>query len=121
MAGDLTRLAFATGLSALEQTLAKNMHFLAQNLPGVQQVRQLMGHQQFGARVNYGDVLFFTFSPNPQHSGLVLHLSRYRENDTFLGGDDNVDRCIRFNAGRDKQLMETVAAPVRERQAAARQ
>jgi hypothetical protein len=119
VAGDLTRLAFATGLSALEQTLAKNMHFLAQNLPGVQQVRQFMGHQQFGARVNYGDVLFFTFSPNPQHSGLVLHLSRYRENDTFLGGDDNVDRCIRFNAGRDKPLMETVAAPVRERQAAA--
>ena len=103
-----------TGTNACEEYA-----FSCANLPGVQQVRQLMGHQQFGARVNYGDVLFFTFSPNPQHSGLVLHLSRYRENDTFLGGDDNVDRCIRFNAGRDKPLMETVAAPVRERQAAA--
>ena len=69
IAGDTTRLPFANNLSALQKKLAWNMQFLAQNLPGVQQVRQLMGHCQFGARVNYGDTLFMTVSPNPQHSG----------------------------------------------------
>eukprot|EP00973_Karenia_brevis_P085298 11838158-Karenia_brevis.AAC.1 len=42
-----------------------------------------MGHRQFGARVNYGDCLFFTISPNEQHSALVLRLSRFRQNDPF--------------------------------------
>ena len=56
----------------------------AQNLPGTQQLRQLMGHRQFGARVVYGDCLFFTISPDEQHSALVLRLSRFRKNDPFV-------------------------------------
>ena len=40
-----------------------------------------MGHRHWGARVNYGDCLFFTISPNEKHSALVLRLSRYRPND----------------------------------------
>jgi hypothetical protein len=70
--GDTTRLPHANGLTQLERRLAWNIHFVSQNLPGVQQLRQLMGHAQFGARVVYGDCLFITVSPNSQQSALVL-------------------------------------------------
>ena len=44
IAGDTTRLPFATGLSPLEKRLAQAQHFLAKHLAGSQQLRQLMGH-----------------------------------------------------------------------------
>ena len=105
--GDVTRLPYATGLGALEKKLAWNMNAMAETLPGVQQTRQLMGHMQFGARIDYGDCLFFTFSPNPQHSGLVLRLSRYRRNDPFLDGDD---RCKALSYRMDDGLDRTDGA-----------
>ena len=77
----------------LEKKLAWAQHFLAQNLPGSQQLRQIMGHAQFGARILYGDCIFITVSPNEQHSALVLRLSRFRRNDPFVAhSDDNVKR-----------------------------
>ena len=84
IAGDTTRLPFATGLSPLERRMAYAQSFLARHLGGTQQVRQLMGHTQFGARVVYGDCVFFTISPNEQHSALVLRLSRFRKNDPYV-------------------------------------
>ena len=47
-----------------------------------------MGHRHWGARIQYGDCLFFTISPNEQHSALVLKLSRYRRNDPCLAHAD---------------------------------
>eukprot|EP00973_Karenia_brevis_P082717 11466100-Karenia_brevis.AAC.1 len=47
-----------------------------------------MGHRQFGARVNYGDCLLFTISPNDQHSALVLRLYGFRQNDPFIRHGD---------------------------------
>ena len=44
VAGDTTRLYQADGLTPLEKSMALNMHFLAKNQPGSQQLRQLMGH-----------------------------------------------------------------------------
>ena len=87
--GDTTLLPRAKGLSSLERRLAWAQHFLAKHMCGTQQVRQLMGHTQFGARVMYGDCIFFTISPNPQMSALVLRLSRYRQSDPYVkhGGD----------------------------------
>ena len=87
--GDTTLLPRAKGLSNLERRLAWAQHFLAKHMCGTQQVRQLMGHTQFGARVMYGDCIFFTISPNPQMSALVLRLSRYRQSDPYVkhGGD----------------------------------
>ena len=84
IAGDTTRLPFANGLTPLERKMAWAQHFLAKHLGGTQQVRQLMGHTQFGARVTYGDCIFFTISPNEQHSALVLRLSRFRKNDPYV-------------------------------------
>ena len=66
-----------------EKKLAWAQQFLAQHFSGSQQIRQLAGHTQFGARVQYGDCLFFTISPNEQHSALVLLLSRFRLNDPY--------------------------------------
>ena len=66
-----------------EKKLAWTQHFLAQNLAGSQQLRQIMGHRQWGARVVYGDCFFITISPNEQHSSLVLRLSRFRRNDPY--------------------------------------
>ena len=109
IAGDTRRLPYANGMTALEKRLAWNMQFVAQNLPGVQQSRQTMGHHQFGARVVYGDCIFLTISPNEQHSSLVLRLSRYRRNDPFLKGDDEVQQAIQRNAGRDAPRLEVSA------------
>ena len=81
IAGDTTRLPFATGLSPLERRMARAQNFLAQHFGGTPEVRQLMGHVQFGARICYGDYIFFTISPNELHSGLVLRLSRFRLKD----------------------------------------
>ena len=82
--GDTTLLPRAKGLSPLERRLAVAHNFMAKEMSGTQQLRQLMGHTQFGARVVYGDCLFLTLSPNPQMSAMTLRLSRYRDNDPYV-------------------------------------
>ena len=84
IAGDTTRLQFAEGLTQRQRQMARVQRYLAEHFPGTQAVRHVMGHSHWGARVNYGDCLFFTISPNEQHSALVLKLTRYRRNDPFL-------------------------------------
>ena len=88
ISGDTTKLAKAEGLSERQRKLARNVSYLATHFPGTQQNRQLMGHRHWGARVNYGDCLFFTISPNEHHSAMVLKLSRYRRNDPCLKHQD---------------------------------
>ena len=94
IAGDTTKLHLAAGLTPLQKKLARTASFLAQNMQGSQQLRRLMGHSQWGARVVYGDCVFITISPNEQHSALVLRLSRYRRNDPYIRhGDNERRRC----------------------------
>ena len=88
--GDVTRLAQAEGLSPEEKHMARRIHYKAQHYPGTQQVRQLMGHSHWGARIVYGDTLFFTISVNENHSAWVLRLSRNRRNDPCLEHADPV-------------------------------
>ena len=103
IAGDTTRLPYAEGLTPKQRRLAHAHNFLAQHMPGTQSVRRLMGHTQFGARIVYGDCLFFTISPNEQHSALVLRLSRFRHNDPYVvHGSEFVKAC----AGREHPLLE---------------
>ena len=71
------------------------------------QVRQLMGHAEFGARVVYGDCIFFTISPNEQHSALALRLSRYRENDPYLREATEHANTLRAMGQRDAPALET--------------
>ena len=101
--GDPAKLPFANDLSPLERKLARAQSFLARHMPGTQEVRQLMGHSQLGARVVYGDVLFFTISPNEQHSALVLRLSRFRRNDPYV---QHSQKELQTLAGRQYPTLE---------------
>ena len=94
IAGDTTKLPLAEGLTALERRLAWAQHFMARHLPGAQQARLLMGHSHIGARVKFGDCMFFTISPNEQHSALVLQLSRFRQNDPYLTAQTNATQRL---------------------------
>ena len=58
--GDTTLLPRANGLTPLERRMAHAYNFMAREMSGTQQLRRLMGHTQFGARVVYGDCLFMT-------------------------------------------------------------
>ena len=60
-----------------------------------------MGHCGTGARVNHGDALFITWSPNEQHSALVLRLMRNRAADPMLQGTTEDDEALRNMSGRD--------------------
>merc|ERR1712217_176346 len=113
VAGDTTRLYHADGLTPLQKRMALNMHFLAKNQPGGQQLRQRMGHAQFGARVVFGDCLFYTLSPNEQHSSLVLRLSRYRSKDPCIQTADQLHEHVRSCAGRlNPSLVQEETATV---------
>ena len=101
--GDTTLLPRAKGLTNLERRLAMSMSWIAKHLPGTQQLRQLMGHRQFGARVVYGDCIFLTMSPDPQKSALVLKLSRYRANDPYVKHGDELTKRL---AQRDYPPLE---------------
>ena len=103
IAGDTTKLPYASGLSPLEKKLAWTQHFLAAQLPGSQQLRRGMGHRQFGARVVYGDCMFFTVSPNEHHSALVLRLSRFRKSDPYI-----VNRIYIFCTNTCKHEQSTI-------------
>ena len=63
-------------------------------MPGTQAVRRLMLHKAQGAKIQYGDGLFVTWSPNEQQSALVVRLIRNRRNDPLLqdplGGDERL-------------------------------
>ncbi len=65
---DPSKLPYAEGLSNFERTLAHEINFKAEHMPGNLKVRRLMGHCAAGARVCYGESLFLTWSPNEQHS-----------------------------------------------------
>ena len=79
IAGDVTKLPFAQGLTEKEKELARKVASVATKMPGTPHVRRMMGQAHFGARIFYGDTLFITISPNPQHSAAVLTLSRSRK------------------------------------------
>ena len=82
--GDLSRLPFAEGLTDFERSLARAVCFRAQHMPGTLMVRKLMGHCATGARICHGESLFATWSPNEQHSSIVLRLMHNREEDPLL-------------------------------------
>ena len=92
--GDMAQLPYATGLTSLERRLAHTCVYLSQNQPGTQALRRIMGHSQFGARVQYGDCIFITISPNEQHSALVLRLMRNRANDPSVCHGEEVKRRL---------------------------
>ena len=79
--GDTSKLSLCKDLSTVEQHLVRNMRLRSQNLPGTQEVRRVIGQCLLGARIEFGPPLFITISPGTRHSGLVMRLSRYRQED----------------------------------------
>ena len=79
--------------------LLRNYHFMSSRLPGTRQVRRTINHLLFSARVIYGTPTFITVTPSERHSGLAVHLFRYRRNDPAIvhAGKDFQD-YIGFNS-----------------------
>ena len=75
---DVSKLQYATGLTRTQRDIVRDLCFLSSKQPGTQQIRLMIGHALFGARVEFGEPLFITVSPSSRHSGMVLRLSRYR-------------------------------------------
>ena len=82
--GDFTRLRNADGITAEEEDLLALYWKSTRQLSGSQAMRQTFMPKLTGFRTVYGDVLFFTLTPDRKHSALVWRLMRGRRNDTFL-------------------------------------
>ena len=49
----------------------------------------MIGHALFGAGIQYGLPLFWIISPSSRHSGLVVRLSRYLQNDPYVSHENS--------------------------------
>jgi len=105
--GDTSKLLFATGTTAQERELLREMHFTTRSLPGTQEIRRQMGHVCFAARIVYGSGIFMTISPSERHNGLAIRLSRYRRNDPLV--HPAVASEERKWIGQDEPSLETSA------------
>ena len=85
-----------------ERQLVLQARHVAKQLPGTQQIREMMGHSLFGARVVHGDILFVTVSPSERHYGLVLRLGRCRRNDPMIQADLAIETMRRDMCGSDE-------------------
>ena len=71
------------------------------DLPGGQAIRRQFNAVCNGFRVIFGDVLFFTATPDRRHSKLVWRLMRCRKNDVALLHDDAAKAWRKKFAGPD--------------------
>ena len=62
--GDFSKLRYADDLSRVERYLVSQCEHVAKTIPGMHQIRVMMGHSLFGSRTFYGDILFLTISPS---------------------------------------------------------
>ena len=62
-------------------------------------LRREFNYMNTGLRVEYGDLIFFTVTPDRRHSALVWRLMRARTNDTGLLADDEATRWRKRFAG----------------------
>ena len=92
---DVSKLRYADKLSPMERNLIRDLEFLSSKLPGTQQIRLMIGHSLFGARVEYGDPLFLTISPSAKHSGMCIRMSRYRESDPAIFAESHARATMR--------------------------
>ena len=79
--GDISKLPRVIGLSPLQAAVVRNMSFMSGRLPGTRQIRKSIGHLLTAGRVVYGVPIFLTVTPSERHSGLTVHLTRYRLSD----------------------------------------
>ena len=110
---DVTKLQYACDLTTEERNLVKDLHFISGIFAGTQQVRLHIGHALFGARVELGDPLFITISPNSRLSGLCVRLSRYCNKDPLVvHGGAAEDSVSPWSLKCSWECMRSLSVPV---------
>ena len=99
--GDVGLLRWADDLQQSEKDLLELYRKVTSSLPGSQGIRRQFNATCLGFRVAFGDVCFFTATPDRRHSKLVWRLMRCRWNDTGLLDDDAATTWRRRYAGPD--------------------
>ena len=84
IAGDLTKLPFAEGITAQQKRLLADFRFRTRLVPGTQEVRTTLGHICFWTSIVYGNGIFMTVTPGEHHGYLSIRLSRYRARDPYI-------------------------------------
>ena len=97
---DITKLSYAYDLSREERNLVRDLTFLSSTCAGTQEIRIMIGHSLFGARVEYGEPLFLTISPSSRHSALTVRCSRYRKSDPAMVFDPQPKTSVPAWAGQ---------------------
>ena len=82
--GDTSKLLNAIGLTQTQRSMVQNYYFMSTRISGTRQIRRSINHLVFSSRVKYGLPIFMTVTPSERHSGLAIHLSRYRRNDPAI-------------------------------------
>ena len=70
--GDVSKLRFATDITATEERLLADFSFRTRMVPGTQEIRTQIGHVCFWGSVVYGNGIFMTISPSERHSYSLL-------------------------------------------------
>jgi hypothetical protein len=86
--GDVAMLRWADDLHADERELLELYRKVTASLAGSQGIRCGFNAVNTGFRVMFGDVLFFTVTPDRRHSALLWRIMRSRVHDTGLLADD---------------------------------
>lgn len=97
--GDPRKLRFADGLSKPESNILGSYGRVTHKFPGTQEIRRAMHPAMLGCRVQYGEGVFLTISPNRRHSTVVLCFARVRVKDTMLQATDEASHWRRRLAG----------------------
>jgi len=102
-------LQWMDDLTAEERELHNHYKNTTGNISGAQGIRRQFNYMNTGLRVEYGDLVFFTVTPDRRHSALLFRLMRARVNDTGLLRDDDATRWRRRFAGPDEPSLFTIA------------
>ena len=82
--GDLTKLKYVPGLSAVAHRILHNAEATTRKMAGTQETRRQMRFETNALRVKYGVPIFVTFSPDDKHNLMMIRLSRTRRKDPVL-------------------------------------
>ena len=77
--GDVSKLGRAIGMTSIDRALLRNYEFQASRMAGTRQLRKRINHMIFSSRVVYGNPVYLTITPNPEHSVWAIRLFRCRK------------------------------------------
>ena len=104
--GNIAILFAADDITSAEKVVLRAYLNTTSSIAGCQQIRKKIGACCFGFRVVHGECIFVTVSPSRRHSSMVLKLSRARQNDIGLTGDDAVSAARRqFASSTQPQIF----------------